>query len=153
MKKTACPLESELRQFVTEGHVSDEQRLAEHLDECLRCRNAIDDMQRELGPPRLRKLPSPAAAAVSDPSTPSEVGPYLIDLEVGGGSYGIVYKARHRVTNQCVALKVFHGRDTDPLVLRRLKREAELAGAIDHPNVVKIFEAGSVDGRTYCSFE
>ena len=85
-------------------------------------------------------------------SNGDSVDPYLgrtiddtFDIEeiIGSGSMGVVYKARHRVLNCAVALKVLR-QDfvTDRVILTRFQREAQAASALSHPNVIRIMHYG-----------
>jgi eukaryotic-like serine/threonine-protein kinase len=76
-------------------------------------------------------------------------------LEVlGAGGMGIVYKARHPRLDRLVALKMIRaGAGAGPSDLARFEAEARAVAAIDHPNIIKIFEIGEHDGRPYFSLE
>jgi serine/threonine protein kinase len=70
------------------------------------------------------------------------VGGYVVLDRVGKGQSAGVYKARH-LSGQLVALKVLPAsRAADPAVLERFVREGKLLTRLDHPHVVKAFEAG-----------
>jgi serine/threonine protein kinase len=69
------------------------------------------------------------------------LGPYAIIGELGRGGMGRVYKAMHQTLRQVRALKVLNKNESrDPTVLARFQREARVIAAMNHPNVVKIFE-------------
>jgi serine/threonine-protein kinase len=76
-------------------------------------------------------------------------------LEVlGKGGMGIVYKARHQRLDRFVALKMIRaGSSARPEDLARFETEAKAVAAIDHSNIVKIFEIGEHDGLPYFSLE
>ena len=63
---------------------------------------------------------------------------YEIISELGRGNARVL-KARHRPTNDLVAIKQF-ALNTDPDTLRRFTRESEIMTGIEHPNVVKVRE-------------
>lgn len=75
-------------------------------------------------------------------------GDYDIETLIGKGSIGKVYLARHRRIGRRAALKVidsdqpFEDDDDRDEFYRRLQREAELCGALQHPNIVTLYEAG-----------
>ena len=73
---------------------------------------------------------------------------------LGAGGMGIVYKARDRELDDLVALKMLQ-RDLwgDPSQLERLKSEIKLARKITHPNVLRTYDFGEVDGIPYISME
>jgi DNA-binding NarL/FixJ family response regulator/tRNA A-37 threonylcarbamoyl transferase component Bud32 len=68
---------------------------------------------------------------------------YEILAVLGRGAMGIVYKARHKFMNRIVAIKILH-----PYLLldvnniKRFRHEAEAASALEHPNVIRIFDFG-----------
>jgi serine/threonine-protein kinase len=73
---------------------------------------------------------------------------------LGAGGMGVVYKARDRELDDLVALKMLkrHVAD-DPDTLARLKSELKLARKITHPNVLRTFDFGEIDGMHYISME
>ncbi|MCA8923267.1 MAG: protein kinase, partial [Planctomycetes bacterium] len=79
-------------------------------------------------------------------------GPYTLEGEVARGGMGIVYRARDP-SDRVVALKVMINADDDEVRLRRFEREAELAAALEHPNVVSIHDAGRIDGIPYFTMD
>src|SRR6266478_8146703 len=87
---------------------------------------------------------------------PKSVGRYEIVGEVGRGAMGVVYKATDPNIGRTVALKTMridvHGTDEEE-ILRRFKHEAKLAGVINHPNVVTIYDAGEDQGVFYIAME
>ncbi|MEK6375288.1 MAG: serine/threonine-protein kinase [Acidobacteriota bacterium] len=82
---------------------------------------------------------------------PSSYGEYEIEKLLGKGSIGKVYLARHRRIGRRVALKIirpeqrFDDEADRAEFHKRLQREAELCAALQHPNVVTLFEAGYED--------
>jgi eukaryotic-like serine/threonine-protein kinase len=82
------------------------------------------------------------------------VGPYILGRKLGQGGFATVYEARHQVTNQTVALKILHGtKELEPEVQRRFVREIALLKKLDHPNIVRLYEAGLHEGSIYCAME
>jgi serine/threonine protein kinase len=75
---------------------------------------------------------------------------YEIESVVGLGGLGVLYRARQLRLDRPVALKVVEAElARDPVVRERLRREARAVAAIDHPNVVPLYEAGEYDGTIY----
>jgi eukaryotic-like serine/threonine-protein kinase len=73
-------------------------------------------------------------------------GRYALGARVGAGGMGQVYRARDRVLERTVAVKVLSAASTDDLELvARFGREARAAAALNHPNIVAVFDSG-VDG-------
>ncbi|HSF43175.1 MAG TPA: protein kinase [Thermoanaerobaculia bacterium] len=73
---------------------------------------------------------------------------------LGAGGMGVVYKARDRELDDLVALKMLK-RDLwgDKGQLERLKSELKLARKITHPNVLRTFDFGEIEGVPYISME
>ena len=86
------------------------------------------------------------------------VGPYHVVSQLGAGGMGEVYRARDPRLSREVALKVIRrilsvGPDAKDDTLDRLLREAVLASALNHPNIVTIYETGVVDSDRYIAME
>jgi serine/threonine-protein kinase len=77
----------------------------------------------------------------------SSIAGYVVEGHVGSGG---LYKARQIRLDRPVALKVV---DADaaqnPLERERMRREARTLAALDHPNIVPIYEAGEQDGAVF----
>src|SRR5262249_15546687 len=94
------------------------------------------------------------AADGERPSTLRLHAGYEILEELGRGGMGIVYKARQRGTNQFVALKrLALGSAAGADDLQRFHREAEAAGRLRHPNIVRVYDCGEQDGEPYLAME
>ena len=86
------------------------------------------------------------------------VGPYHVISQLGAGGMGEVYRAHDPRLSRDVALKVIRrvlsvGADAQDDALDRLLREAILASALNHPNIVTIYETGVVDADRYIAME
>lgn len=81
------------------------------------------------------------------PALPEKIGRYRILENLGSGGTAQVYLAEDPGLNRKVAIKVLHS--TDPTSLQRFRREALMAAALDHPNLVKVFESGEENGQAY----
>jgi eukaryotic-like serine/threonine-protein kinase len=80
----------------------------------------------------------------------SALGPYEIVAPLGAGGMGEVYRARDTRLGREVAVKVLPGdvaQDADRL--RRFELEARAASALNHPNILTVFDVGSHGGRSY----
>jgi serine/threonine-protein kinase len=81
-------------------------------------------------------------------------GPFLVFEKIGEGGMGKVYKAVHVPDRRVIALKVVRPQlMTNRVVLRRYKREAAAAAALDHTNIVSLYDADEVNGRYYIAME
>ena len=79
-------------------------------------------------------------------------GPFRIERQVGRGGLGAVYRAVDCRTGVTVALKMLPP-GTDPSSTLRLRREFEALRHLDHPNIVRVLDAGDVDGISWLSME
>ena len=87
-------------------------------------------------------------------SSSGKQGRYEISGTLGRGGMGIVYKAQDTVLDRTVAFKVLP--DTlkeNPQALKNFLREAKSAAALNHPNIVTVFDAGEQDGVYYIAME
>jgi Tol biopolymer transport system component len=80
----------------------------------------------------------------------TRLGPYEILSLLGAGGMGEVYRARDPRLAREVAIKVLPGAlNLDPERRARFEQEARAAGALNHHNIVAIFDIGSQDGALY----
>ena len=88
-----------------------------------------------------------------EPNT--RLGPYRIVELLGVGGMGEVYRARDDRLNRQVALKVLPADRVGASAERRSRfiQEAQLASALQHPNIVTIFDIGSTDAGDYLAME
>ena len=79
---------------------------------------------------------------------PSRFGPYEIVAPIGAGGMGEVYRARDTRLQRFVAIKILHKATAlDPDRQRRFAEEAVAASALNHPNIVTVYDVGA-DGDT-----
>src|SRR5271169_3606110 len=79
----------------------------------------------------------------------TRLGPYEIVAAIGAGGMGEVYRARDTRLERSVAIKILPAAfSADRERLQRFEREARLASALNHPNIVTIHELGQ-DGPTH----
>jgi eukaryotic-like serine/threonine-protein kinase len=84
----------------------------------------------------------------------SRLGPYEILSLAGAGGMGEVWKARDTRLKRLAAVKVLPAAlKNDPERKRRFLREARAASALNHPNIVGIYDIGEADGVDYIAME
>jgi len=82
------------------------------------------------------------------------VGHYEIIEKLGQGGWGAVYKARDTRLERLVALKVLSAKKlADEKHRRRFMQEARSASALNHPNIVTIYDIVSVESEYYIAME
>ncbi len=75
------------------------------------------------------------------------MGRYEIRSKIGAGGMGEVYRARDEKLNRDVAIKVLPASlSQDQDRLRRFAQEAQAAGALNHPNILAVYDVGTHDG-------
>jgi predicted ATPase len=84
----------------------------------------------------------------------TRLGPYQIESLLGAGGMGEVYRARDERLGRPVAIKILRGTySTDSIRLQRFEREARSASALNHPNIITIYELGQHDSTHYIAME
>src|SRR5262245_41331820 len=79
---------------------------------------------------------------------------YHITEKIGEGGMGVVYKALDTRLNRPVAIKVLSSaRESDPEQKRRFVQEAKAASALNHPNIVTVYEIDSDGGVDFMAME
>src|SRR6266403_1897679 len=84
----------------------------------------------------------------------STLSHYRIVSKIGAGGMGEVYLAQDTRLDRKVAIKFLHeefSKDTDKL--NRFVQEAKAASALNHPNILTVYEIGEVDGKNYIATE
>jgi len=79
-----------------------------------------------------------------------QLGDYTIQSLIGRGGMGEVYLAKDRVLNRRIALKLLPVEYTrDKVRLQRFQNEAQAASALNHPNILTIYQLGNLDGLQF----
>src|SRR3954469_16033193 len=84
----------------------------------------------------------------------ARLGPYEVVCAIGAGAMGQVDRARDHRLQRDVALKVLHAEVAGSVGrLARFEQEARAAAALNHPNILSIYDIGSDQGVTYIATE
>jgi serine/threonine protein kinase/Flp pilus assembly protein TadD len=113
----------------------------------------------------LRPLPfetgsSRAAGPALKPLPPDAPGPvlaagkYRVEGEIARGGIGVVLKGQDTELGREVALKFLHEKHrSNPVLLRRFLEEARIAGQLQHPGIVPVYEIARAEGRPFFSMK
>ena len=154
MVEPQCLSEATVIEFV-DGVISPAAReeVEAHVASCSECSELVTEAAAAL-----REGTRPLAAIGRPPASRlpagSRVGRYQILDRVGRGGMGDVYAAYHPDLDRRIALKVV--RESGPAVAdrqARLLREARAIARLQHPNVVAVYDAGTVADRVYVAME
>ncbi len=142
------------------------ERLAGLYERCDELARALEILERlrEEHPEReglrtrietLRKRMSLAdAAELGSPESKPGASRYEILEQIGAGGMGVVFRARDRRLGREVALKrLAENLRDNPTALQLVQREARAAAALNHPNIVTLFDADEEDGRFFITME
>ena len=79
----------------------------------------------------------------------TQLGPYEIQSPIGAGGMGEVYRARDARLNRDVAIKILPASfSADAERLQRFAQESRAAAALNHPNILSIFDIGEANGAS-----
>lgn len=170
-----CPSEEAITRIATNPDEVPTEIL-EHLAICPSCRRKLDLTDGPVDFSRLRAVDGDGNGAGDEPNPwfldrmkaavrytvtgrpGRDPGPqlpgYSIEAEIARGGMGIVYRARDVQLGRTVAVKMLPPEaapDSDRLT--RFLTEAKALAALQHPNVVQLFQAGDSDGRPYLVME
>ncbi|MBK9619512.1 MAG: serine/threonine protein kinase [Candidatus Obscuribacter sp.] len=73
---------------------------------------------------------------------------YEILSVLGAGGMSVVYRAKHRLMDRIVAIKLLHD-DSDKQAIERFKHEAKSSSSLKHQNIISIYDFGIVGNQAY----
>ena len=85
-----------------------------------------------------------------------KLGKYAILGVAGRGGMGTVYRGHDPVIDRKVAVKVYTASEVEfgsEVAQKMFLNEAQVVGALDHPNILRIYDAGNFKGRPYIAME
>lgn len=82
------------------------------------------------------------------------IGSYLLDIQIGEGGMGRVYRAQHALLKRPTAVKIIKPDLVTDQTMAWFEREVRLAARLSHPNTIEIYDYGRTDnGQFYCAME
>jgi tetratricopeptide (TPR) repeat protein len=154
-----CPAENTWTDYVG-GHleVTAIAALDGHLDGCSSCRLLYAQLAQCDDALAATAVERPLARhAEAEHARGTEIGRYIIVSELGRGGMGVVYKAFDPELDRSIALKLvrFDGLDAAQAESMRLRllREAQTLARLSHPNVVSVYDVGTVDAFLFVAME
>ena len=124
-------------------------------DACTKCRAHIREKDLQANRCRVigKRVYCPRCAAKIGLAGLTFGGYEVLDM-LGRGAIGAVYKARQTSLERLVALKVLHpSLAAQETAVKRFLREAQTGAKLSHPNIVSLFDQGSIDGRHFIAME
>ncbi len=148
-----CPAFETLAGLVR-GDLSDSAALDDHVRSCASCQDTIDRIEGDTAD--VRRTATLAAAGMQRVKLELEIGAvvgrYVIESTLGEGAMGVVYAARDPELGRLVALKVIKAEVAESERVARL-REARAMAAVEHPNVISIYDVGTHRGHPFLAME
>jgi serine/threonine protein kinase len=121
-------------------------------EDILRKPSRLDGLDSGLG--RSERSGDSRAGVSSDRPVPERLGDYQLGEILGRGGMGIVYRAWHTRLGQVRALKVLRPeRAGDRRAIERFQREMTILGGLEHPNLVRAFDAREEAGVIFLVME
>lgn len=154
---TTCIGDNTLVELVENSlSASEVKRLDQHFARCADCRGRW--VALAASPSRMAQAPtSPAGVGAHIDLAPgTRVGRFVIGHEIGRGGMGVVFAARDPHLDRPAAIKLLHSTGGDENAARaqeRLLAEARAMARLDHPNIIKVYEAGLYQQETYIAME
>ncbi|HEU0035360.1 MAG TPA: protein kinase, partial [Kofleriaceae bacterium] len=170
-----CPEPDVLGRFVDDTlPAADRLVVEQHVDGCDDCRATVSILARAATAERASAGALPTATGAAFETTqavgerPSQrraresplapgthVGRYVIGDVLGTGGMGIVYSARDPDLDRDVAIKILRPElaRVHPDATRRIVREAQAMARVAHPNVVSVFDVGTLGDQVFVAME
>lgn len=136
----------ERRDFVAQA-CSDDHSLLIEVESLL---SSLDSAQNFLETPVVADVSEPGGSEAPTLAKGSRLSHYEIIRKIGEGGMGIVYLGRDISLGRSVAIKLLNKRyERNEENIRRFVREARAASALNHPNILTIFEIGEYEGSHF----
>jgi serine/threonine-protein kinase len=95
-----------------------------------------------------------AASLLGGTFEPVRIGKFVVHGRIGAGAMSVVFAGYDETLGRRVAIKLLHARRGDgPDLHVRMLREAQALARLDHPNVVRVYDAGEHEDRLFIAME
>ena len=83
-----------------------------------------------------------------------QIGPFILEEQIGVGGMGVVYRATYPKNNRKVAVKILSpALMADDKLLSRFEREIKILKRLSHPNIVKYYGGGTENNQRYYAMQ
>jgi len=131
---------------------SGDPSLRNDVDECLSIEGKLDPDFLES--PAAHHVALVTATGNTMLAAETRLGPYEVQVLLGAGGMGEVYRGRDIRLNRTVAIKIIpHALSSDPFRQQRFEREARAISALQHPNICTLHDIGQQDGTHFLVME
>ena len=139
-ERGSCPAD-DLLAALADGQLPEPElsETEEHVDACIDCQATLRLFARLSQPEPTERAKLDSASAQTPMVGEVVSSRYRLTKELGRGSQGIVFSAHDRLLGRDVALKFI--RLTSPWTQARFTREGRAIAGLDHPNILKVFDA------------
>ena len=149
------PTKKSFREYLNdELNETQAREIANHLDECLECRNAIGEiigLEFSAGESTMKfgTVETRSGVTTCERMPEFELGQrFLVLGELARGGMGVVYRGFDRELKREVAIKVARG-ENHASTSARFYREAQISGQLQHPGIIPVYELGRLKDERY----
>lgn len=142
------------------------EAIAPHLEACPQCQTVLTALERAGAQATLQRRMKQVSGEAAPPTPsfvsgrrefaapPPRLGQYELLDKLGQGGMGAVYKARHKALGRTVAVKILPtDRMDEAHAVDRFRREMLALARFEHPNIVRVYDAGEHEGTHYLAME
>ncbi|KAF7366818.1 Serine/threonine-protein kinase ATG1 [Mycena sanguinolenta] len=105
------------------------------------------------GPSTPGLVPARTASSASRTEEDEELRPYVIETDIGKGSFATVYKGYHEGTNQSVAIKTVLRQKLSAKLFENLQSEIQILKSLSHRHITKLIDIVRTDRNIYLIME
>lgn len=149
------PLQSKFRETALASELVTEEQLRQAISTIVQSRGGDPQVASEVNEKKvaqklveMKVISAYQADQLLNGRTKLNLGPYIITDWIGQGGMGQVFKALHQMLGRESAIKVLPLHKTTPEAIENFRREIRAQAKLDHPNLVRAFDAGE-DGKVH----